>query len=121
MPRAGVAQFTGSSNWEENIAAVRRLAARAAASGINLLCFHELSNTVYTPFKKDPALFELAETDSGPSVEAARKIARENELVMVYPFFEKDDQSYYNSAIVLGPKGETLAKYRKVSVPAAQL
>ena len=39
MPKAGVAQFTGSVNHEENIAAVRRLAAKAAEAGVNLLCF----------------------------------------------------------------------------------
>jgi hypothetical protein len=30
MPKAGVAQFTGSANWEENIIAVRRLTTKAA-------------------------------------------------------------------------------------------
>ena len=46
MPKAGVAQFTGSTSSEENIAAVRRLTARAAQAGVNLLCFHELANTI---------------------------------------------------------------------------
>jgi predicted amidohydrolase len=53
MPKAGVAQFTGSANWEENIAAVRRLAAKAAENDVNLLCFPELANTVYVPFVED--------------------------------------------------------------------
>ena len=121
MPRAGVAQFTGSINWEENIAAVRRLSLRASEAGVNLLGFHELASTIYPPFKEDPALFKLAEPDTGPSVQAARAIARECGLVMVYPFFENDNGRHYNSAIVFGPKGETLTKYRKATVPYSRL
>lgn len=121
MPRAAVAQFTGSVHREENIAAVRRLAATAAERGVNLLCFHELASTIYPPFAEDPALFALAEPEDGPSVEAARATARETGLVIVYPFFEKDGARYYNSAIAFGPRGERLLKYRKVTIPAARL
>src|SRR5262249_18769265 len=60
MPKAGVAQFSGSVNWQENVAAVRRLAGRAAEAGVNLLCFPELANTVYMPFIEDRAFFRLA-------------------------------------------------------------
>ncbi len=121
MPRAAVAQFRGSVDWEQNLEAVRRLATRAAEAGVNLLCFHELASTIYPPFKEDPSLFALAEPDNGPSVEAARAVARETGLVMVYPFFERDGGHYYNSALVFGPGGETLMKYRKVSIPTSRL
>jgi beta-ureidopropionase len=121
MPKAGVAQFTGSVNHEENIAAVRRLAAKAAEAGVNLLCFPEIANTVYVPFIEDQALFALAEPEDGESVTAARSIARENEMVLVYPFFERDGDSFYNSAIVFGPRGEKLTKYRKHTVPSSRL
>jgi beta-ureidopropionase len=121
MPKAGVAQFTGSANWEENIAAVRRLAAKAAENDVNLLCFPELANTVYVPFVEDRALFALAEPESGGSVTAAREIARQHEMVLVYPFFEKDGDNFYNSAIVFGPRGEKLTKYRKHTVPSSRL
>ena len=97
MPKAGVAQFTGSVNHEENIAAVRRLAAKAAEAGVNLLCFPELANTVYVPFIEDRALFALAEPEDGESVTTARSIARENEMVLVYPFFERDGDNFYNT------------------------
>jgi N-carbamoylputrescine amidase len=121
MPKVGVAQFQGSANWEENIVAVRRLAAKAAEAGVNLLCFHELANTVYVPFKEDPALFALAESAGSGSVSAASAIARQHELVLVYPFFERDGENYYNSAIVFGPRGEELAKYRKHTIPTSRV
>jgi predicted amidohydrolase len=121
QPRLGVAQFSGKVEWEENIAVVRRLAERAAAAGVNLLCLHEIANTIYPAFAEDPKLFALAEAETGPSIEAARKIARQHELVMVYPFFERDADRFYNSAIAFGPRGERLAKYRKTSIPTTRL
>jgi beta-ureidopropionase len=121
MAKAGVAQFAGSRSWEENIVAVRRLAAKAAEAGVNLLCFHELANTIYVPFTEDLALFALAEPEKGGSVAAASEIARQHEMVLVYPFFEKDGERYYNSAIVFGPRGEKLTKYRKHTVPSSRV
>jgi beta-ureidopropionase len=121
MPRLGVAQFTGSINWEENIAAVSRLAAGAAEAGVQMLGFHELASTIYPPYVEDPELRKLAEPDDGPSVSAAASIARQNGLVMVYPFYERDGERLYNSAMIFGPHGERLAKYRKTSVPASRL
>ncbi|HUY19995.1 MAG TPA: nitrilase-related carbon-nitrogen hydrolase [Candidatus Binataceae bacterium] len=121
MPRLGVAQFTGSINWEENIAAVSRLAAGAAEAGVQMLGFHELASTIYPPYVENPDLMKLAEPDDGPSVSAASSIARQNELVMVYPFYERDGDRLYNSAIIFGPRGERLGKYRKTSVPASRL
>src|SRR5439155_10768140 len=121
MARAGVAQFSGSKDREENLAAVRRLTERAAEHGVNLLCFHELANTIYPPFTEDRALFALAEPESGSSVSQAAAIARQAGILMVYPFFERDGEHYYNSAIIFGPKGEKLAKYRKTSIPSSRL
>lgn len=118
MPRVAVAQFQGSVDWEENIAAVRRLALRAAEAKVDFLCFPELASTIYPAFINDPDLFKLAEPDDGPSVTAARAIAREAGLVLVYPFFEKESDRYYNSAIVFGPRGQALTKYRKNTIPS---
>ncbi len=121
MPRVGVAQFRGSVDREDNIAAVARLAARAADVGVDLLGFHELANTIYVPIAEDRRLFALAEPDDGPSITAARAAARKHRLVLVYPFFEVSGARYYNTAVVLGPDGETLMKYRKTSVPTSRL
>lgn len=121
MLKAGVAQFAGSADAEENIVAVRRLAAKAAEDGVNLLCFHELANTVYVPFSEDRSLFALAEPESGRSVSAASAIARQHEMVLVYPFFERDGEHFYNTAIAFGPHGEKLLKYRKHTIPSSHV
>src|SRR5579885_1279343 len=115
--RAGAAQFAGSTNWEENLAAVGRLTQTAADNGVQMIGFHELASTIYPPFAKEPWLYKLAEPDSGPSVTAAREIARRHKVLMVFPFYENEAGRYYNSAVVIGPDGEVLMKYRKSHVP----
>src|SRR4051794_21114379 len=121
MLKVGVAQFAGSANREENLETVRRLASKAAEKGVNFLSFQELANTVYVPFRDDRALFELAEPENGSSVTAASAIAHRYGQVLVYPFFEKDGEHYYNSAIIFGPRGEKLLKYRKHTIPSSDL
>ena len=118
MPRVAVAQFSGNVDWKENIAAVRRLAQRAAAAGADMVCFHEVASTIYPAFTNDPEFFALAEPEDGPSVVEARNIAREAGLVLVYPFFEREGEHYYNSAVVFGRDGERLTKYRKNTIPS---
>ena len=118
MARVAVAQFSGNVDWRENIAAVRRLALRAAEAGAGFVCFPELASTIYPAFTNDPELFRLAEPEDGPSVTAARAIAREAGLVLVYPFFERERDHYYNSAVVFGGDGQRLTKYRKNTIPS---
>ena len=118
MARVAVAQFSGNVDWRENIAAVRRLALRAAEAGAGFVCFPELASTIYPAFTNDPELFRLAEPEDGPSVTAARAIAREAGLVLVYPFFEREGDHYYNSAVVFGGDGQRLTKYRKNTIPS---
>jgi predicted amidohydrolase len=118
MPRVAVAQFSGNVDWRENIAAVRRLALRAAEAGAGFVCFPELASTIYPAFTNDPELFRLAEPEDGPSVTAARAIAREAGLVLVYPFFEREGDHYYNSAVVFSGDGQRLTKYRKNTIPS---
>lgn len=115
--RAGAGQFAGSRNWEDNLSAVGRLTQTAADNGVQMIGFHELASTIYPPFSKDPALLKLAEPENGASVTAAREIARRNKILMVFPFYENEDGRYYNSAVVIGPDGAVLMKYRKSHVP----
>ena len=118
MARVAVAQFSGNVDWQENIAAVRRLARRAAEAGADFVAFPELASTIYPAFTNEPEFFRLAETEDGPSVTAAREIARDTGLNLVYPFFEREGDRCYNSAVVFGRDGRTLTKYRKNTIPS---
>ncbi len=46
-----------------------------------------------------------------------QKQAREHSVVLVCPFFEKEENIFYNTAAVIGPEGQVLGRYRKIHVP----
>lgn len=67
--------------------------------------------------KMHPWHLELAERIPGPSTEAFHSLARELQIVIIVPIFEKDISGYYNSAAVIDADGTLLPTYRKVHIP----
>ena len=85
----------------------------------DLLVLPELFNTGYFPQYHDWAWMDAAETADGPSMTAIRERATRHGVTIVAPIFERAAPGhYFDSAIVVGPTGETLATYRKTH-PAA--
>ena len=94
------------------LAKLRQAAAQAAAKGAQLLVVPELFLTGYN-IGAD-ALHALAEPADGPSAAEAAAIARESGVALLYGYPEQgEDGRLYNSALLLGSAGETLANYRK--------
>ena len=56
---------------------------------------------------------ELAEHENGASMDRLRDVARELGLYLCVGFSELEDDVLYNTAILLGPEGQTVGKYRK--------
>ncbi len=121
VARAALAQFTGSYATEKNVAKASALAREAAGNGAHIVCFPEICNTVYLPWEEDARHFAQAEPESGSSVTTMRAVARETGITIVYPFFERDGDHYFNAAVVIDPDGGIQGKYRKASVPHARL
>lgn len=118
MPKVALAQFSGDINKERNVEKAASLAREAAAQGAQVVCFPEICNTIYFCFENNPEYREWAEPISGPSVSRMREVARQNEQVLVFPFYENDEGTLYNTAAVIGPDGELIGKYRKNHIPA---
>lgn len=121
VARAALAQFTGSYATEKNVAKASGMAREAAQNGAQIICFPEICNTVYMPWEENDRHFAKAESETGSSVSAMRAVARETGMTIVYPFFERDGDRYYNAAVVIDPDGSVQGKYRKASVPHARL
>lgn len=67
---------------------------------------------------KDPA--KTAEPIPGPSSEYFGALAKQHRLHIVLSLYERDAHLIYNTAILLGPDGELIGKYRKVSLPPCE-
>ena len=103
-----------SVNLEAAIAKIREV----AAGGANVICLQEVFNTQYPCQSEDHDNFALAETIPGPSTEAISKIAKELQVVVVVPLFEKRTHGlYHNSAVVIDADGATAGLYRKMHIP----
>ncbi|MCC6472732.1 MAG: acyltransferase [Burkholderiales bacterium] len=121
MARVALAQFSGNIDKEKNLDKALGLACEAARNGAKLICFPELCTTVYMPFENDARHFASAEEVPGPAVNRMARVARETGTVVVFPLFERAADGYYNAAVVLGPEGQIIGKYRKSSIPTTQL
>ncbi len=69
----------------------------------------------YVGVKKKP--HEVAETIPGPSSDYFGELARQHQLHIVLSLYERDGHLVYNTAVLLGPAGELIGKYRKVCLP----
>ncbi len=64
--------------------------------------------------------FSLAlssEIDSNPYLAHFSNLAKELNVVIPFSFFERSNQVYYNSVVMLDSNGEILGKYRKTHIP----
>ncbi|WAT02289.1 nitrilase family protein [Rouxiella chamberiensis] len=96
-----------------NVAATITLIEQAAAKGANLLVLPELCNTGYV-FASRAEAFALAENiPEGPSCRAWMACAARLNLYLVAGITERDGESLYNSAVIIGPEGY-IGRYRKV-------
>jgi predicted amidohydrolase len=89
---------------------LRRRALAAAEAGASLAIFPEMFLTGYNI---GDAVFKLAEPVDGPSAGKAADIARTAGVALLYGYPERDGDTVYNSALLIGRDGAPLANYRK--------
>ena len=95
----------------------------AAGEGAKLVCLQELTLSRY--FAVDPAGPEAAgaepeELPGGRTFEFAARMAQQNEVHLHASLYERadaDDGLGFNTAIVVSPQGELVARTRKLHIP----
>ncbi|MDR3537925.1 MAG: nitrilase family protein [Acetobacteraceae bacterium] len=86
---------------------------RAADAGANVVVLPELANTGYV-FETRAEAFALAEAiPSGPTTARWMALAQARQVYIVAGITERDGDSLYNSAVVLGPDGY-IGTFRKM-------
>ncbi|MGI9666190.1 MAG: nitrilase-related carbon-nitrogen hydrolase [Acidimicrobiia bacterium] len=117
--RAAIVQteWTGDkeSMTERNVAYARQ----AAKEGAQVMCFQELFYGPYFCQVQEDEHFDYAEAiPDGPTTRAMQDLAKETNMVLVVPMFEKEDDGFfYNTAAVIDADGSYLGKYRKQHIP----
>jgi N-carbamoylputrescine amidase len=117
---AGI-QTSCSEEKERNIEKAVKLTQIAIEKGAQIICFQELFTTHWFPREMNQRYFSLAEKIDGFTITKMQKLAEAYEVVLICPIFEIEEDTFYNSAIVIDADGEILGSYRKIHVPQIPL
>lgn len=117
--RAAVLQTEWTGDKESMIELNEEYARKAAAQGAQVICFQELFYSPYFCQVQDVEYYQYAEEiPDGPTTQRFQALARELNMVMVLPMYEKEMAGFlYNTAAVIDADGTFLGKYRKHHIP----
>jgi len=108
----------GSTDEQDNIAAVSALVEQAAGKGAQIVLPPELFSGPYFCKVEDDALFATARPlAEHPSVTAMQALAKSLKVAIPTSFFERDGHHYYNTMAMIDAGGEILGTYRKSHIP----
>jgi N-carbamoylputrescine amidase len=116
--RLAVIQCRGNALQPDRFETLSRLIREAAAGGAKVALLPELILHDYFCRTEEQRHFDLAHSlESEPSL-ALKALAKELELVVVFPFFERRAAGvYHNSAAVFDADGSVAGLYRKMHIP----
>ena len=116
--RAAITQTTWTGDKASMLDKHEQFARDAAARGAQIICLKELFNAPYFCKSQKSERFDYAEPIPGPTTDAMQKLARELEVVLVVPVFERQARGVYrNSAAIIDADGSLLGVYRKMHIP----
>ena len=108
---------TDGKTPEGNCRLFAPLIAEAGRRGADLVCLPEC----VTFFGKVATATEAAEPIPGPSTEFFGRLAKQHDLYIVVGLFERAGHLVYNVAVLIGPDGRVVGKYRKVCLPREEI
>jgi agmatine deiminase len=113
----GLVQTSVSDDLDFNLNKSIERTRAAANKGAKIVCLQELYRTRYFPQHDQLDSSGFAETIPGKSTEAFSLLAKELQIVIILPLYEKDEIGYYNSVAVIDADGTLLPTYRKIHIP----
>jgi len=116
--KVALIQMACSPDPHDNLQRACTRVEEAADTGACAVCLPELFRSQYFCQREDHASFDLAEPVPGPSTEALGKVARQKQIVVIAPVFERRAAGlYHNSAAIIDSDGRVAGLYRKMHIP----
>ena len=107
-----------TNNPKQNIQNAVDSIRETAKKGAQIICLPELFLSRYVCQTENFEHFSIAEPIPGPTTTSLCKLAKELEIVLIVPLFEKRTEGiYHNSAIVIDADGSLSGTYRKMHIP----
>lgn len=120
MRNVTVATTQMACSWtlERNVETAERLVRNAHEQGAQIILIQELFAAPYFCIDQSPEHYALAQSEEDSAlIRHFAALATELEVVLPLSFFEKDNNAYYNSLVVIDADGSVLGKYRKSHIP----
>jgi N-carbamoylputrescine amidase len=114
----GLIQMACSLDTSKNLDKAVNSIRTTAKHGAQIICLPELFLTHYFCQTEDHVNFSLAEPLPGPTSTILSNLAKELQIVLIVPLFEKRTEGiYHNTAIVIDADGSIVGTYRKMHIP----
>lgn len=116
--KVGLIQAKWEGEAEAMIHKHEKMIDEAANKGVQILCLQELFHLPYFAAEQDAKWYEFAEPIPGPLTRRMQKKAKNHNMVLIVPMYEKEMAGvYYNTCVILNADGEMLGRYRKNHIP----
>src|SRR2546421_5936390 len=102
-------------DFDANLQKIRDFATRAKKSGADLIVFPEMIDTGYSM----PVIQKHAKAWKEGAAAELQKITRELSIAIVAGISDRDGDSIFNAQVLVDPRGEIVAKYRKTHLVTA--
>jgi N-carbamoylputrescine amidase len=120
MRNVTVAATQMACTWDldKNVANAERLVREAHSKGAQVILIQELFAAPYFCIDQSPEHYALAqEVSDSPLIKHFSALAKELEVVLPLSLFEKHNNAYYNSLVMIDADGSVLETYRKTHIP----
>lgn len=115
---AAIQMACHSNDPNTNIIKAESFVRAAKEKGANMILLPELFETKYFCQERNYEYYKMAtEVDNNPAIKHFSKICKELNIVMPISFFEKSNNTTFNSVAMINADGTILGIYRKTHIP----
>lgn len=116
--KLAIIQASMTNNLNSNITKVTEMIHEASENGANIVLLPELFENHYFCQEQHDNFFALAhEVENHPFLNHFQNLSKKYNIVLPISFFEKSNQSYFNSLAMIDSDGSLLGIYRKTHIP----
>ncbi|MCD4668063.1 MAG: N-carbamoylputrescine amidase [Sulfurimonas sp.] len=118
MVKVSAIQMAMGEDKSSNIAKAEKLVRESAKNGAEIILLPELFSSVYFCKDMDKKYFSLAlPLKNNLLIKQFSDLAKELKVVLLVSYFEKSEDDYFNSLVVIDNDGKVMDNYRKTHIP----
>ncbi|WP_324171410.1 N-carbamoylputrescine amidase [Sulfurimonas sp.] len=118
MLKVSAIQMGMCDDEKANVLKAETFVRTSCENGAKIILLPELFSSLYFCKDMDEKYFSLASTLKNNSlVKRFSHLAKELKVVILVSYFEKSENNYFNSLVVIDASGEVMDNYRKTHIP----